>query len=101
MLVRRLSIEIYFTMEERDNLSQKSRAVNAYLEVQEACDVKSMVAYHFVGFVLDKLAKIKGLELYRGDRFYLNGYFQFLKMLKVTYCFTLGANFGCFDVLHA
>ncbi|KAL8491385.1 hypothetical protein ACS0TY_023132 [Phlomoides rotata] len=63
-----------FPVEETDNRSQKSRAVNAYLEVQEACDVTSMIAYRFVGFVLDKLAKIEGLKLYQGDRLYLNSY---------------------------
>ncbi|KAI3458382.1 hypothetical protein Pfo_015045 [Paulownia fortunei] len=61
-------------MEETNIVSQQSRSSNQYLEVQEACDVTSMVAYRFVGRMLDKLAKIEGLELYQGDKLYLRSY---------------------------
>ncbi|CAA0834467.1 Unknown protein [Striga hermonthica] len=58
---------------ETDIVSQHSRSCNKYLQVQEACDASSMVAYRFVGRLLDKLANIERLELYEGDRLYLGG----------------------------
>ncbi|KAL3620727.1 hypothetical protein CASFOL_035639 [Castilleja foliolosa] len=47
---------------------------NQYLEAQEACDATAMVAYRFVGNLLDKLAKIEGLELHHGARLYLQSH---------------------------
>lgn len=60
-----------FPAEETNAVSQQSRSGNLYLDVQEACDITTMVAYGFVGHMLDKLVKIEGLELYQGDRSYL------------------------------
>ncbi|KAL6533028.1 hypothetical protein OROMI_027140 [Orobanche minor] len=59
---------------ETDIISQQIRSCNHYLEVQEACDATTMVAYRFVGHVLGKLAKIEDLELYQGDRLYLQSH---------------------------
>ncbi|GFP84930.1 hypothetical protein PHJA_000636800 [Phtheirospermum japonicum] len=58
-------------LEETNIVGQQS---NQYLEVQEACDATAMVVYRFVGDMLDKLAKIEGLELYHGDRLYLQSH---------------------------
>ncbi|GER57279.1 inositol polyphosphate 5-phosphatase I [Striga asiatica] len=58
---------------ETDIVSQHSRSCNKYLQVQEACDASSMVAYRFVGSLLDKLADIEGLKLCKGNRLYLGG----------------------------
>ncbi|KAL7115090.1 hypothetical protein ACP275_04G162300 [Erythranthe tilingii] len=57
--------------EETITVSQQSNYDNLYLDVQEACDVTTMVAYRFVGHALDEFAKIEGLTLYQGDRLYL------------------------------
>ncbi|KAK6131836.1 hypothetical protein DH2020_034410 [Rehmannia glutinosa] len=70
-------------LEETNIDSQQSRSGNQYLEVQEACDVTSMVAYRFVGHMLDKLAKIEGLVLYQGDRLYLRSHSSVLEDSKV------------------
>ncbi|KAL6530412.1 hypothetical protein OROHE_014765 [Orobanche hederae] len=63
-----------FNFPETDIVSQQIRSCNHYLEVQEACDATTMVAYRFVGHVLGKLAKIEDLELYQGDRLYLQSH---------------------------
>ncbi|KAK4433536.1 hypothetical protein Salat_1115900 [Sesamum alatum] len=60
-----------FLVEDTNIVSKHNKSGNQYLEVQEACDVTSMVAYHFVGHMLDKLAKIEGIELCQADRLYL------------------------------
>lgn len=61
-------------VEETDNVDEQSRLVNGYLELQEACDTTSMVAYRFVGYMLDTLAKTEGLKLCQGDRSYLHSH---------------------------
>ncbi|XP_073143504.1 uncharacterized protein [Henckelia pumila] len=58
-------------VEQKIPFPQQSRSVNRYLEVQDACDAVSMVAYKFVGQMLDELAKMEGLELQQCDRLYL------------------------------
>ncbi|KZV37848.1 hypothetical protein F511_30758 [Dorcoceras hygrometricum] len=58
-------------VEQKIPFPQQSRTVNQYLEVQEACDAVSMVAYQFVGCMLDELAKMEGLELNQRDLLYL------------------------------
>lgn len=63
-----------FKVEEADIVHQQSRSVNQYLALQDGCDITSMAAYRFVGYMLDTLAKTEGLELYQGDRLYLKGY---------------------------
>ncbi|KAL3834770.1 hypothetical protein ACJIZ3_009506 [Penstemon smallii] len=68
-----------FPVEETNLVSQQSRFHNQYLEVQEACDSTSMVAYRVVGHILDELAKIEGLELYEVDRLYLRSYASVLE----------------------
>ncbi|CAA0825564.1 Unknown protein [Striga hermonthica] len=50
-----------------------SGSCNKYLHVQEACDASSMVAYRYVGCLLEKLANIEKLELCKVDRLYLRG----------------------------
>ncbi|KAL0447444.1 UNVERIFIED_CONTAM: hypothetical protein Slati_1872300, partial [Sesamum latifolium] len=63
-----------FLVEDTNIVSKQSKPGNQYLEVQEACDITSMVAYHFVGHMLDKLAKSEGIELCQADRLYLRSY---------------------------
>ncbi|XP_073315993.1 uncharacterized protein [Primulina huaijiensis] len=58
-------------VEKKIPFPEQSRSVNQYLEVQEACDAVSMVAYRFIGHMLDELAKMEGLELHQCDRLYL------------------------------
>ncbi|KAL7176815.1 hypothetical protein ACSBR2_030205 [Camellia fascicularis] len=53
-----------------DNLNSSR---NQYLAVQDACDKTSMVAYCFIGCVLDEFARIGGLDLDWGDVSYLRG----------------------------
>ncbi|XP_057785754.1 uncharacterized protein LOC131003240 isoform X2 [Salvia miltiorrhiza] len=66
-------------VEETDIVDQQSRSINGYLELQEACDATSMVAYRFVGFMLDTLAKTENLELDQGDRLYLHSHASFVE----------------------
>ncbi|KAL0407754.1 UNVERIFIED_CONTAM: hypothetical protein Sradi_1709800 [Sesamum radiatum] len=63
-----------FLVEDTNIVRKQSKPGNQYLEVQEACDITSMVAYHFLGHMLDKLAKSEGIELCQGDRLYLRSY---------------------------
>ncbi|XP_020548882.1 uncharacterized protein LOC105160969 [Sesamum indicum] len=63
-----------FLVEDTTIVSKQRKSGNQYLEVQEACDLTSMVAYHFVGHMLDKLAKSEGIELCQADRLYLRSY---------------------------
>ncbi|KAL0401108.1 UNVERIFIED_CONTAM: hypothetical protein Slati_4140700 [Sesamum latifolium] len=58
-----------FLVKDTNIVSKQSKPGNQYLEVQEACDITSMVAYHFVGHMLDKLAKSEGIELCQADRY--------------------------------
>lgn len=66
-------------VEETDIVDQQSKSVNRYLELQEACDATSIAAYHFVGYMLDTLAKTEGIELNKDDRFYLRSRTPVLK----------------------
>ncbi|KAH6812559.1 hypothetical protein C2S51_026321 [Perilla frutescens var. frutescens] len=54
-----------FQVEEMDIVHQHSRSANEYLDLQEACDNTSMVAYRFVGYMLDTLAmtEVVGIAL--------------------------------------
>ncbi|KAJ7947466.1 DNA double-strand break repair Rad50 ATPase [Quillaja saponaria] len=46
---------------------------NQYLAIQEACDEISTVAYNLTGQLLEKFAKIDGLDLHWSDKLYLRG----------------------------
>ncbi|KAL2487303.1 hypothetical protein Adt_32059 [Abeliophyllum distichum] len=59
---------------EVESFRKKSKAVNQYLEVQEACDKTGMGAYDLIGCMLDEFSKIEGLNLYQGDRSYLKNH---------------------------
>ncbi|KAH6812817.1 hypothetical protein C2S51_021835 [Perilla frutescens var. frutescens] len=63
-----------FQVEEMDIVHQHSRSANEYLDLQEACDNTSMVAYRFVGYMLDTLAMPEGLGLSQDNRLYLQNY---------------------------
>ncbi|KAH6812812.1 hypothetical protein C2S51_021830 [Perilla frutescens var. frutescens] len=63
-----------FQEEETDIVHQQSRSANEYLDLQEACDNTSMVAYHFIGYMLDTLAMTEGLGLSQDNRLYLQNY---------------------------
>ncbi|XP_051140377.1 uncharacterized protein LOC127257896 [Andrographis paniculata] len=60
--------------EEANIMREQNRSGNQYLEVQEACDLSSMIAYRFMGHLLGKLAKVEGIELSQGDSLYLCGH---------------------------
>ncbi|KAL1546396.1 hypothetical protein AAHA92_22998 [Salvia divinorum] len=64
----------HIKVEETDIVDQQSKSVNGYLELQEACDATSIAAYHFVGYMLDTLAKTEGIELHQDDRLYLHSH---------------------------
>lgn len=54
-----------------NNMQCKTR--NGYLAVQEICDETSLVAYDFIGHLLNEFVKTDGLDLDRLDELYLRG----------------------------
>ncbi|XP_075497176.1 uncharacterized protein LOC142534122 isoform X2 [Primulina tabacum] len=81
-------------VEQKIPFPEQSRSVNQYLEVQEACDAVSMVAYRFIGHMLDELAKMKGLELRQCDRLYLRSSASVLKDSEESPHTSLAAKFS-------
>ncbi|XP_022890773.1 uncharacterized protein LOC111405906 isoform X2 [Olea europaea var. sylvestris] len=63
-----------FSGEQSNIVNNHSKAVNQYLEVQDACDKTSIVAYDLIGYILDEFSKIEGIDLYQGDRSYLRNF---------------------------
>lgn len=63
-----------FSGEQPNVFNNQSKVVNQYLEVQDACDKMSMVAYDLIGCILDEFLKIEGTDLYQGDILYLRNH---------------------------
>lgn len=61
---------------------EQEMARNQFLAVQEACDKTSLVAYQFIGHLLNAFAQIEGLELHRDDVSYLRGFDSVLKTIQ-------------------
>ncbi|KAH6779592.1 hypothetical protein C2S52_010829 [Perilla frutescens var. hirtella] len=59
-----------------EETEEQSRSANGYLDLQEACDNTSTVAYRFVGYMLDTIAMTEGIKLSQDDRLYLQNYTQ-------------------------
>ncbi|KAM2711504.1 hypothetical protein EV1_031617 [Malus domestica] len=54
-------------------LNKQTTCKNEYLAVQEVCDETSMIAYNFIGHMLDDFAQREGLGLDWDDCLYLRG----------------------------